>query len=116
MDENWTPPTPVITVEDTYANRSLIKAECPECGHSEMTTARTEFNATVVGERVIRDHLETHAPWHAPDVEVSWEPQASCSTCEDGGNVELEGPDAIVCSTCGTMWDIDGTCGERITS
>lgn len=112
--KSWTPPTPVITVgEINVHGRRFIEAACPECHHTVVTSGPADVNGHIVGEQIIRDHLETHAPWRAPDIEVSWEPQASCSICEDGGNIELEGPDALACSTCGTIWEIDGTYGER---
>ena len=117
MTENWTPPTPAITVgEINNHGRRFIEAICSECHYSVVTSGPSDVDGFVVGEQIIRNHLKTHAPWRAPDIEIDWVLQASCSICEDGGNVELEGPDALACSTCGTMWDIDGTCGERGTS
>ena len=93
--------------------RGLEKLKC----HYTVATSRpADVDGFVVGEKIIRDHLETHAPWRAPDIEIDWVLQASCSICEDGGNVKQECSSVILCSTCGTRWGIDGTYGERWAS
>ena len=117
MSENWTPPTPAITVgEINNYSRRFIEAVCSECHYTVATSRPADVDGFVVGEQIIRDHLETHAPWRAPDIEIDWVLQASCSICEDGGNVKQECSSVIVCYTCGTRWGIDGTYGERWAS
>ena len=117
MSENWTPPTPAITVGDiNNYGRRFIEAVCSECRYTVATSRPADVDGFVVGEKIIRDHLETHAPWRAPDIEIDWVLQASCSICEDGGNVKQECSSVILCSTCGTRWGIDGTYGERWAS
>ncbi len=88
---------------------------CSEKDYTVFTSYRSTYgDPQGYADRVLRDHLEQHKPGRAMDIEVSWEPSACCSVCEDSiGNVVQE-DDGLTCRDCGTTWDIDGEQGERM--
>lgn len=89
-----------------------VEVRCSECAFVSFTAAPV----SVVDARVswIADHLRQHAPGRALDIEVDWEPVASCSVCPDGiGGIEINDSESLRCAECGTAWDMDGKGGER---
>lgn len=59
------------------------------------------------------NHGMQYEPGRAPDIAVDWEISASCSICDDGGEIEMNDGETIQCQTCKTIWTINGENGER---
>lgn len=90
-----------------------IKVECsvPGCRYCAYTWVPATF---ANDESIIGRHLSQHAPDRALDIEVQWQVLAECSVCDDyEANVEVGGDGGLVCTVCGTTWDIDGKGGYR---
>ncbi len=107
----------LVTLGDPFGDgvRGMFYAtiRCSECDFTAWSSVRTDVvTAEEYATNSIRDHLETHEPGRAPDIEVDYILTADCSVCEDGGDVKDEG-EALVCGDCGTTWYRDGTYGER---
>lgn len=85
-----------------------VRVDCSECDHVAFTGLPVDTDAT----RVIASHLNQHGPGRALDIEPDWVLSVDCSVCDDGGDVKDEG-ESLVCADCGTVWDRDGTGGER---
>src|SRR5690625_406425 len=85
---------------------------CSECDFVQWSSVSTvKVSAQEYATNSIRDHLETHEPGRAPNIDVGWEPSASCSICSDGiGDVQQDS-DGLRCEVCGTYWDLDGRYG-----
>lgn len=93
-----------------------IAAYTAVCGHCGYARFGATIHAAVrlSASDVLADHLAQHAPGRAVDIEVDWEPSALCSVCEDGiGLIKPDDDGGLECEECGTVWDIDGTGGER---
>lgn len=104
LREPWGPDLP---------NRYHAVIRCSDCSFIQWSSVRTDVvTAEEYATNSIRDHLETHEPGRAPNIEVDYILSADCSVCEDGGDVKDEG-EALVCGDCGTTWYRDGTYGER---
>lgn len=110
-------PTAMIELgeeSETHPGFHSAVIRCSEQDHTIFTSWRDTYgDPHDYASRVLRDHLDQHKPGRALDIEVSWEPVAFCSVCEDGiGNVVQE-DDGLTCRQCGTTWDMDGKQGER---
>lgn len=97
------------------ASTVLVRTICSECGYSVITVISLDrmraLGASTTG--VIDEHLAQHnEPDRAPDIEIDWTPDASCSICDDGGNIEINDIETVVCRQCNTTWTLDGTDGE----
>lgn len=64
-------------------------------------------------ESMFQKHADQYLPGRAPDIEVEYVVSATCSVCEDGGDVDTNDSDSVVCGDCGTTWSNDGKWGER---
>lgn len=60
------------------------------------------------------DYTPEHTPGRAVDIAVGWEPRATCSVCEDGGDIVINDVETLICNECDTTWSLKGTDGERI--
>lgn len=85
-----------------------VTVKCSECDYATYTGGDPDRDWS----HLIDGHLAQHEPDRALDIEVDWEPSASCSVCEDGGDVVYE-DDGLMCRDCRTHWDIDGKSGYR---
>lgn len=104
------------TIEFTQSTVSGIVPHTAVCGHCGYTRFGATLHATErpTASDVLADHLAQHAPGRAVDIEVDWEPSALCSVCEDGiGLIKPDDDGGLECEECGTVWDINGTGGER---
>lgn len=111
-------PTALIEIGDeseTYPDFRYAVIRCSEQDHIIFTSYRESYGEPQdYANRALRDHLDQHKPGRALDIEVSWEPVALCSVCEDGFGDIAHGYDGdLRCKKCETTWDIDGTSGER---
>jgi hypothetical protein len=58
-------------------------------------------------------HTVQYEAGNAPDIEVDWQIVATCSVCPDGGDVDTNDGETVICKGCNTTWYIDGTGGTR---
>ena len=126
MESNWTPPgwdweTNLIEVETSKPGVTRktwrIHGTCRSCGCEVFTARSGEYLSS--GDKLIEsldgfyaDHQDQHRPGRAPDIEVDWEPSATCSVCPDGGDIHQDSSDVLEGRGCGTTWYLDGTGGE----
>lgn len=96
------------TYNDHIGHFASVTAECSDCDYKEWTGGNPRRDWS----HMIDHHLAQHEPGRALDIDVDWEPSASCSVCTHGGDVQQDG-DGLVCQDCGTTWNIDGTFGYR---
>lgn len=111
-------PTALIELgeeSETYPGFRSATIRCSERDATIFTSYRDTYgDPQDYANRALRDHLDQHKPGRALDIEVSWEPVAFCSVCEDGfGDIDHGDDASLVCKVCGTTWDIDGKQGER---
>lgn len=88
-----------------------VRVECLLCGALVYTAVRGERLHGIT--ETLREHGKQHEPGRAPNIEVSWEVDASCSVCDDGGDITDSG-DGLECLDCGTTWELDGTLGTTM--
>lgn len=87
-----------------------VEIRCSECTYIIFTAVPARLVETA-GE-LIDYHLEQHEPGRALDIEIEWILSASCSVCDDGGDIEQDSTETVICNDCNTTWTIDGTDGE----
>lgn len=115
----WTPPGWDWEVNEVgLGNGWNVQAICRGCGLKKVRNIPggifgTEKRVRDAFESMWVDHQEQHRPGRALDIEVDWEPSATCSVCPDGGDIHQDSSDTLECRQCGTVWDIDGSGGER---
>lgn len=97
--------------ENPHMHYATIR--CSECDFVQWSSVNTvRVTAEEYATNSIIRHLETHEPGRAPDIDIEYRLDASCSVCEDEiGDVEQDG-DGLICRDCGTTWSEDGTYGE----
>lgn len=106
--------TATVTIGETkhselgkqYASATV---RCSDCDYAACTGGHPDFDWS----HLIDDHLEQHNPGRAVDIDVDWEPVASCSVCPNGMGDIYQEDDGLRCRDCGTTWDINGRRGER---
>lgn len=110
-------PTALIELgeeSETYPGFRSATIRCSEGDTTIFTSYRDTYgDPQDYANRALRDHLDQHKPGRALNVEVSWEPSAWCSVCEDEIGDIVQEDDGLTCRECGTTWDIDGEQGER---
>lgn len=65
------------------------------------------------GDMSHSNYAPEHTPEHTLDIEVDWVPRATCSVCEDGGDIVINNVETLICNECDTTWSLKGTDGER---
>ena len=116
--DDWTPPGWRVKEGEPNPENGWrsVRLECRAEGCAHLFYSGLPKSADASGfleSRAVKDHQDQHRPDRALDIEVAWIVSACCSVCEDEiGKVE-EDSDGLVCRECGTMWDRDGTSGER---
>lgn len=104
------PHVPDFKFTDLFAIRG-VACKAPDCPYLMYAGVRTEESYAALFKS---DHAVQYEPGRAPDIEVDWEPSASCSVCEDSGDVKADPDgDGLVCGDCGTRWDMQGESGEK---
>lgn len=100
----------IVTVGEEKDGWSSVNIRCSECSYVAFTGAPTKVIAS--RSSWISDHLSQHNPGRALDIEVSWEPSACCSVCEDGiGSIRWHEDGGVWCTECKTIWDENGQYG-----
>lgn len=88
-----------------------LKVECGMCSHATFTSRLRKFMSSA--SDILAAHLSQHEPGRALDIEVDWEPRATCSVCESGGDIVMNDVETLICNECDTTWSLEGTDGER---
>lgn len=101
-----------ISFSDSTTGQTVYTVKCGHCDHVVFGGRAADAPLPSAND-VLADHLEQHRPGRALDVTVDWEPSALCSVCEDGIGMIEEQDGMLVCTECGTTWELDGTNGER---
>lgn len=87
-------------------------ADCtaPDCGVAVFSGG---FDDERYAALFKRSHSDQYEPGRAPDITVDWVISADCSVCEDGGDIDTEDGESVICKDCGTTWGMTGENGER---